>query len=91
MRRLTHREWFNLESVTHFVSYLKLLEKEIGKKQVIASLQKFAIQQVEEYAEYVVQANGKNELSVFKEDDNPNTPGIKEIRTIEVTEDTDEA
>jgi hypothetical protein len=90
-RPLTYRERFNLEYVAHLIPYLKLLEKEIGKEQVIASLQKLAVQEADEYAKYVVQAKGKNDLSVFKEDYSPNTPGIKEILTIEVTEDTDEA
>lgn len=90
-RPLTHRERFELEYASHFIPYLKLLEKEIGHEQVIKSLQKLALHEAEEYAEYVVRTKGKNDLSVFKEDYNPTTPGISDILTIAVMEDTQSA
>ncbi len=90
-RPLTYRERFELEYASHFIPYLKLLEKEIGHEQVIKSLQKLALHEAEEYAEYVVKTKGKNDLSVFKEDYNPTTPGTSNILTIAVMEDTEEA
>lgn len=90
-RPLTYRERFELEYASHLIPYLKLLEKEVGHEQVIRSLQKLALQEAEEYAEHVVRTKGKNDLSVFKEDYSPTTPGISDILTIEVIEDTEEA
>lgn len=88
-RSLTYRERFELEYAAHFIPYLKILEQEIGREKVSESLRKLAALEAEEYARYVIEAKGKNDLSVFKEDYNPNTPGIKEILTIEVEEDTE--
>jgi hypothetical protein len=90
-RPLTHRERFTLEYVSHFIPFLKLLEEEIGQDAVIETLHKLALQEAEEYAAYVVENKGKNDLSVFKEDYNPTTPGISDFLTIEVVEDTDQA
>lgn len=90
-RPLTHRERFELEYASHFIPYLKLLEQEIGREQVIKSLQNLALHEAEEYAEYVVRTKGKNDLSVFKEDYNPTTPGISDLLTITVMEDTQAA
>ena len=90
-RPLTYRERFELEYASHFIPYLKLLDKEIGHEQVIKSLQKLALQEAEEYAEHVVRTKGKNDLSVFKEDYSPTTPGISDMLTIAVMEDTEEA
>lgn len=90
-RPLTHRERFNLEYASHFIPFLKLLEQEIGHEAVIDYLHKLALQEAEEYAAYVVESKGKKDLSVFKEDYNPTTPGISDLLTIEVVEDTDEA
>jgi hypothetical protein len=90
-RPLTYRQRFELEYASHFIPYLKLLEKEIGREQVIKSLQKLALHEAEEYAEHVVKTKGKNDLSVFKEDYSPTTPGISDMLTIAVTEDTQEA
>ena len=90
-RPLTYRERFELEYASHFIPYLKILEQEIGREKVIETLHKLALQEAEEYAHYVVEAKGKNDLSVFKEDYSPTTPGIKEILTIEVMEDTETA
>lgn len=90
-RRLTYRERFDLEYGSHLIPYLKILEQEIGREKVIKSLRKMALQEAEEYARYVVEAKGKNDLSVFKEDYSPTTPGICEILTIDVVEDTETA
>jgi len=90
-RSLTYRERFKLEYASHFIPYLNLLEKEIGHEQVIKSLQKLALNEAEAYAKYVVETKGKNDLSVFKEDYTPATPGMSDILTIEVIEDTEEA
>lgn len=90
-RPLTHRERFELEYASHFIPLLKLLEGEIGREHVIQLLQEMALQEAKEYAEYVVEAKGRNDLSVFKQDYNPTTPGIRDILTIEVVEDTEEA
>lgn len=90
-RPLTYRERFELEYASHFIPYLKLLEKEIGHERVIQSLQKLALHEAREYAEHVVKTKGKNDLSVFKEDYGPATPGMSDILSIEVTENTDEA
>lgn len=90
-RPLTYRERFELEYASHLIPYLKILEKEIGHEKVIETLQKLALQEAEDYARYVVEAKGKNDLSVFKEDYNPEAPGFKEVMTIEVLENTEEA
>lgn len=88
-RPLTYRERFRLEYASHFIPFLKLLEQEIGREPVIQSLQQLALQEAEEYARYIVQTKGKNDLSVFKENYGPTTPGISDVLTIEVTEESD--
>lgn len=90
-RPLTYRERFELEYASHLIPYLKILEQEIGREKVLETLRKLALQEAEEYARYVVEAKGKNDLSVFKEDYSPTTPGIKEILSIDVVEDTETA
>lgn len=90
-RPLTYRERFKLEYASHFIPYLKILEQEIGREKVIETLRKLALLEAEEYARYVVEAKGKNDLSVFKENYGPTTPGMSDILTIEVVEDTEEA
>jgi hypothetical protein len=89
-RPLTYRERFEAEYALHFIPYLKILEQEVGHEQIIETLHKLALQEAEEYARYVVEAKGKNDLSVFKEDYSPTTPGMSDILAIEVMEDTDE-
>lgn len=90
-RPLTHRERFDLEYASHFIPLLKILAEDIGHEAVIEYLLKLAIQEAEEYAAYVVESKGKNDLTVFKEDYSPTTPGISDILTIEVVEDSDDA
>jgi hypothetical protein len=87
---LTHRQRFALEYASHFIPFLILLEQDIGHDAVIKYLHKLALQEAEEYAAYVVESKGKNDLTVFKEDYSPTTPGISEILTIEVLKDTDD-
>ena len=92
MRRpLTYRERFELEYVSHFIPYLKLLEQGMDRESIIETLHKLALHEAEDYARAVVEARGKNDLTIFKEDYSPTTPGMKEILTIEVLEDTEEA
>ena len=56
MRRLlTYRERFELEYASHLIPYLRILEQEIGRENVIATLRKLALQEAEEYAHYVVE------------------------------------
>lgn len=88
---LTYRERFHLEYASHFIPYLKLLEDEIGHERLITTLQKLALREAEDYARHLVQTKGKNDLSVFKENYSPSTPGISDVLTIEVTEDTEDA
>lgn len=90
-RPLTYRERFELEYASHFIPYLKILEQEIGHEKVMKTLYKMSLLEAEEYARYVIETKGKNDLSVFKEDYSPTTPGTSAILTIEVTEDTEEA
>ena len=88
-RTLTYRERFGVEYAIHFIPFLKILEREIGREKVLECLHQLSLQEAEEYAQYVVEAKDKNDLSVFKEDYSPTTPGISDILTIEVVEDTD--
>jgi len=88
---LTHRKRFELEYVSHFIPYLKILEKEIGREKVIGTLQQLALQEAKEYARHVVKTKGKNDLSVFKEDYSPDAPVFNNIMTIEVLENTETA
>jgi len=76
---LTYRELYGLRFASHFIPYLKILEKAIGHEQVIKSLQELAFHGAKEYAEVVVKAAGKNDLSVFKEIYSPTNPGSCDI------------
>jgi len=87
---LSWKQYFEAEYVSHFIPYLKILEKEIGKEKVINSLKKLAIQEAEQFARDFVEAEGRNDLSVFKYY-GPDTPGIKNMLTIEVVEDNENA
>jgi hypothetical protein len=87
---LTWKQYFEAEYVSHFIPYLKILGKEIGKEKVISSLKKLAIQEAEQFAKDFVEAKGRNDLSVFKYY-GPDTPGIKNMLTVEVIEDTENA
>jgi hypothetical protein len=87
---LTYRERVELEYASHFIPYLKLLEKAIGHKKVIESLREFAFHGVKEYADYIVKAKGKNDLSLFKEIFSPANPSLWDILTMEVVESTEE-
>ena len=84
---LTCRERIELEYTSHFIPYLKFLEKKIGKDAVIESLLEFSSQRVKEYAKEVVQSKGKNDLSVFKEIFSSANPQLMEVLTAEVIED----
>jgi len=66
------------------------LEKSIGHDQVIRSLQELAFQGVTAFAEEIVKAAGKNDLSVIKEIFSPSNPALSETLTMEVIESTDE-
>ncbi len=85
---LTYRQKFKLEYAEHLIPYLKILEKEIGRDQVIETLKTLAVQEASRYAEEV-RAQGLNNLDVFRKSYNPDAPGYKEILTIEVLEDTE--
>ena len=87
---LTYRERVELEYASHFIPFLKHLEKALGHDQVIESLQELAFQGVKEYAENVVKAAGKNDLSIFKEIFSPANPGLAEVMTMQVLESTEE-
>jgi hypothetical protein len=90
---LTHRQRIELEYVAHFIPYLKILEKMIGRDKVIESLQELAYQQTKEEAEKLVKAIGKNDLSFFKEiydPANPENQDILDILTWEVGKSTEE-
>ena len=89
-RPLTFRERYDIEFASHFIPYLKLLEKAIGHEQVIKSLQELAYLEAKEIAEHMVRAIGKNDLSFFKEIYSPSDPDLKDILTMEVVEDTEE-
>ena len=89
-RPLTFRERYDIEFASHFIPYLKLLEKAIGHEQVIKSLQELAYLEAKEIAEHMVRAIGKNDLSFFKEIYSPSDPDLKDILTMEVIEDTEE-
>lgn len=87
-RPLTYRQRFEIEYGSHFIPYLKILEKEIGREKVIETLHKLTLQEADEYARHVVKTKGKNDLSVFKEDYSPDSPVFNDIMTIEVLENT---
>jgi len=90
---LTHRQRIELEYASHFIPYLKILEKLIGRDKVIESLQKLAYQETKEIAEELVKAKGKNDLSFFKEIYDPADPENQDLLDIlswEVGRSTDE-
>jgi L-2-amino-thiazoline-4-carboxylic acid hydrolase len=87
---LTHRECIELEYTSHFIPYLKVLEQTIGHDQVIKSLQEFAFPGVKQFAEQIVKATGKNDLSVIKEIYSPSNPNLSDVLTMEVLESTEE-
>jgi L-2-amino-thiazoline-4-carboxylic acid hydrolase len=90
---LTHRQRIELEYATHFIPYLKILEKMIGRDKVIESLQELAYQETKEIAEELVKAEGRNDLSLFKEiydPANPENQDLFDILTWEVGKSTDE-
>jgi hypothetical protein len=86
----TYRELYELRFATHFIPYLRILEKAIGHEQVIKSLQELAFYGAKEFAENMVKAAGKNDLSIFKEIYNPTDPNLCDILTMEVVESTEE-
>ena len=87
---LTCRERVELEYTSQFIPYLKTLEKKIGHEQVIKSLQEYAFQGVNEFAEHIVEVAGKNDLSVIKEIYSPANPNLRDTLTMEVIESTEE-
>jgi hypothetical protein len=88
-RALTYRQRFRQEFSAHFIPYIKVLDRAVGRAKVIETLHELCRIESEEYAAYVVKAKGKNDLSVFKEDYSPSTPGMNDMLTMEVLEDTD--
>jgi hypothetical protein len=90
-RPLTYRERTELQYTSHFIPYLKFLEKAIGHEQVIKSLQELAYQGVKEFAEDIVKAAGKNDLSVIREIFSPANPNLSQSLTMEVLESTEDA
>lgn len=88
-RELTHRQRFRLEYGVHFIPYIKVLDRLLGRERLIETLNEFAREEAKQYAEYVVRAKGKNDISIFKEDYSPTTPGMNEMLTMEVLEDTE--
>ena len=87
-RQLTYRQRFEIEYGEHFIPYLKILEKEIGRAKLLESLKKLALSEAREYAD-LVRAHEKADLSVFKRHFSPTTPGMKNMITVEVLEDSD--
>jgi hypothetical protein len=90
---LTHRERVELEYAAHFIPFLKILEKSIGREKVIESLQELAYHETKAIAESDVKARGKNDLSFFKEIYSPTDPenqGLFDILTLELGESTEE-
>ena len=51
----------------------------LGHAKVIETLNELCRVGSGEYAKYIVKAKGKNDVSVFKEDYSPSTPGMNEI------------
>jgi L-2-amino-thiazoline-4-carboxylic acid hydrolase len=90
---LTRRQRVELEYASHFIPYLKILEKIIGRDKVIESLQELAYQETKRVAEELVKGKGKNDLSLFKEiydPENPENQDLLDILTWEVGISTDE-
>jgi hypothetical protein len=88
-RPLTYLQRMREQYASHFIPYLKVLERSIGRAKVIETLNALSVVEADEYAKQVVKAKGKNDLTVFKEDYSPSTPGISDMLTIEVQENTD--
>ncbi len=88
-RLLTYRQRFREEYAAHFIPYIKVLERKLGHATVIETLTELCRVESEAYARYVANAKGKNDLSVFKEDYSPTTPGMNDMLAMEVVEDTD--
>jgi hypothetical protein len=84
----TYRQRFTTEYASHLIPYLKILDREIGRPKVIATLRQLALQEAKEYADYI-KANEKADLAVFKRHYSPTTPGMKNMITIEVLNSTD--
>lgn len=84
----SYRQRFEAEYASHLIPYLKILEGEIGRAKVIATLRQLALQEAKEYAEYI-KTHEKADLSVFKRHYSPTTPGMKNMITVEVLTNTD--
>ena len=90
---LTYRQRVEFEYASHFIPYLKILEKMIGRDKVIESLQELAYQETKGIAEEIVKAKGKNDLSFFKEiydPANPENQDLLDILTWEVGRSTED-
>lgn len=70
---LTHKQKFHIEYGEHFIPYLKILEKEIGREKVIETLKTLALEESQRYADHV-KARGINDLSIFRQTYNPDVP-----------------
>ncbi len=88
-RPLTYLQRMREQYASHFIPYLRVLERSIGRAKVIETLNELSLVEAAEYAKQVVKEKGKNDLTVFKEDYSPTTPGISDMLTIEVLENTD--
>lgn len=88
---LTYRERVELEYTSHLIPYLMSLEKAIGHERVIQSLQEYTFHGVKEFAEQIVKAAGKNDLSIFKEIYSPENPDLSDTLTMNVISSTEEA
>ncbi|MBU1049284.1 L-2-amino-thiazoline-4-carboxylic acid hydrolase [Candidatus Bipolaricaulota bacterium] len=90
---ISYRELYGLRFATHFIPFLKILDRATGREQVIECLRELALEGAREYAEAVVEKAGKNDLSVFKaiySPDNPDNPDLCNLLTVEVLESTDD-
>jgi len=85
---LTYRQRFQEQYASHLIPYLKILDRAVGRSKVVETLTALSVQEAEDYAKIVVKQKRKNDISVFKEDYSPSTPGIRDILTIDVLEDT---
>jgi len=85
---LTYQQYFQLEYGAHFIPYLKILEKEIGREKVLETLETLAIEEARKYADHV-RAQGNCDLSVFRNTYNPAVPEFNQILSIEILENTD--
>ncbi len=84
-RPLTYRERMSLAYGAHFIPLAQYLDKEIGRDKTIEYLRGFAIWEAEEGAKFAVKQTGKNDLSIFKNEFNPENRNL----TTEVLEDTE--